>query len=193
LVIFRWRIYREILNAQELFTISPQAFKAPTIVRNITLIVYLLVCLSLFYIVIVLDYTQDKAIAMVLLISILSILFVPIILISNKTYPLVFTTKGIVMFPYIAEDWPDIIGYGWQTYADFSGLPLQTHKEKKVLFIVNKGSLFRQRNLAKFSLSILGHHHVYPSEQQLSEIENIFLDHAINRFDTPVDAIDSQN
>lgn len=97
----------------------------------------------------------------------------------NRGNPLIITTNGIIMKPYVNEYWEDIKGFNFVNYIHGSRLTLNNTGSGVSLIIYNKGKTQRSVNLRGHS--IIATNGIFLNKENVALMETIFSQHNIDK------------
>lgn len=165
--VFKQKKVRDILSAEELLRIEPLDVSLPKPLKFI-----LIGLLSLGY-VYVLSRNYDDILLILGVSFAYVVILIAIVLLGKRSSPLIFTVRGIVKYPYLAEFWEDIDEYGWETFRGITKVPFSSQREGTCLYILNKGTF--QRNVETWTgHTMLAQYGIFFTPEQIQETEKIF-------------------
>ena len=179
----------EILKAKELLRVDTVFQKMPNSRKKVAMFV-----ISVIFVVSIIYFAwinksssmpKGFSIGIFLILALLYGLVLIVVSFLNKTRgnPLVFTTRGIVMYPLVSEYWEDIEDYQWEEFTGIKRLPgptLFSTSTGTCLRLINKG--FFQRNLENHTgHSIFATWGIFFSPDQIIIAEKIFQEHGIKK------------
>lgn len=151
-----------ILRAEKLLRVEPKVFN-----KTLRLLLISILTIGLFYLIAI--SSDVKLIFM--FIGIYSVLVVK--LLGKDATPLIFTGKGIVKSPYLAEYWRDIEKYYWEEFAKFKKAPFAPEANPISLYLIKRWT----------DHNMLAHYGIFFNEEQIKKAEELFKKYGISKID----------
>ena len=177
MLIFNKTKMRDILAAPALLRIEPQDIKFPEKLQ-----IGIILLISAGYAFLVYGMIGHFKLELLGVTGAYVFIIVAILMLGQKSTPLVITNRGILKYPYVAEFWEDIESYTWETFTGSTRLPIQPGDSVATLYLVNKGGILRQRNIEnRTGHTVLANCGIFFSPEQIESTDKIFQEHGIKK------------